>query len=285
MKSDLTKYLNMMQILTGLKDAESSFIKKSLSFHRDDGLPENYGEYVLTKEDKLKYGSIGAVICAAIAYAFYRSIIVFILLLPAGILVYPKSKITELKSKRQSRLTEEFTEGMLSVGSFLGAGLSLENAFISAYREQCRINGKDALMSREFENFIKNIRLNKSIEAILKEFAERSMVDDIKSFSEVFIIAKRKGGRMKEIIENTASIIRDKRAVNEEILNMTASRRYEQNIMNILPFVIIIYIDLTSDGFIDIMYGCFAGRVIMTVSLILTGVSYMLSQKILDIKV
>ena len=55
--------------------------------------------------------------------------------------------------------------------------------------------------------------------------------------------------------------------------------------MNILPFVIIIYIDLTSDGFIDIMYGCFAGRVIMTVSLILTGVSYMLSQKILDIKV
>ena len=66
---------------------------------------------------------------------------------------------------------------------------------------------------------------------------------------------------------------------------MTASRRYEQNIMNILPFVIIIYIDLTSDGFIDIMYGCFAGRVIMTVSLILTGVSYMLSQKILDIKV
>lgn len=256
-----------------------------MSFHRDDGLPENYGEYVLTKEDKLKYGSIGAVICAAIAYAFYRSIIVFILLLPAGILVYPKSKITELKSKRQSRLTEEFTEGMLSVGSFLGAGLSLENAFISAYREQCRINGKDALMSREFENFIKNIRLNKSIEAILKEFAERSMVDDIKSFSEVFIIAKRKGGRMKEIIENTASIIRDKRAVNEKILNMTASRRYEQNIMNILPFVIIIYIDLTSDGFIDIMYGCFAGRVIMTVSLILTGVSYMLSQKILDIKV
>ena len=90
---------------------------------------------------------------------------------------------------------------------------------------------------------------------------------------------------MKEIIENTASIIRDKRAVNEKILNMTASRRYEQNIMNILPFVIIIYIDLTSDGFIDIMYGCFAGRVIMTVSLILTGVSYMLSQKILDIKV
>ena len=256
-----------------------------MSFHRDNGLPENYGEYALTKEDKLKYGSIGAVICAAIAYAFYRSIIVFIVLLPAGILVYPKAKITELKSKRQSRLTEEFTEGMLSVGSFLGAGLSLENAFISAYREQCRINGKDALMSREFENFIKNIRLNKPIEAILKEFVERSMVDDIKSFSEVFIIAKRKGGRMKEIIENTASIIRDKRSVNEEILNMTASRRYEQNIMNILPFVIIIYIYLTSDGFIDIMYCCFAGRVIMTVSLILTGVSYMLSQKILDIKV
>ena len=66
---------------------------------------------------------------------------------------------------------------------------------------------------------------------------------------------------------------------------MTAARRYEQSIMNLLPFAIIIYIDFSTDGFLDVMYECFAGRVVMTICLIMIGVSYMLSQRILNIRV
>ena len=120
---------------------------------------------------------------------------------------------------------------------------------------------------------------------MLQDFAERSGLQDIRNFTEVFSIAKRSGGSLKEIIERTGKIIRDKTAVTEEIRSMTASRRYEQNIMNILPFGIILYINLTSNGFLNVMYERFAGRMIMTACLALIALSYWLSQKILDIRV
>lgn len=265
--------------------AAGCIIKKSLHLQDFNEIPEDYGIYRLSITDFIKYGALGAAVCAAAAYAFYRSLIVFIIFAPTAAVIFPLSMRKRLKNERIRKLTEQFREAMLSVGAFLGAGMSLENAFIKTYPETVRMYGKDALMSKELALIISRIRLNKPVEEALMDFAVRSRSDDIRNFTEVFIISKRRGGSMKEIIESTAGVIRDKAAVNDEIRSMTASRRYEQSIMNLLPFAIIVYIDLTTDGFLNIMYECFAGRVIMTFCLTLTCVSYLLSQKLLDIKV
>ncbi|MDO5305656.1 MAG: type II secretion system F family protein [bacterium] len=241
--------------------------------------------YRLSIIDFIKYGMLGIAVCAVVSYTFYKSLIMFVILAPIAAVAAPMSMRERLKNERIRKLTDQFRETMLSVSAFLGAGISLENAFIKTYPEICRMYGRDALMSRELELIISRIRLNKPVEAALMDFATRSRADDIRNFTEVFIISKRRGGSMKEIIESTADVIRDKAAVNEEIRSMTASRRYEQNIMNLLPFAIIIYIDMTTDGFLNIMYECFAGRVIMTFCLSLTCVSYLLSQKLLNIRV
>ena len=235
--------------------------------------------------DFIKQGAIGLIICAVISYAFYKSLFLFLLLMPVAVIVYPITRKRHLKSERQWRLTLEFKEAMWAVSGFLSAGFSVENAFIKTHGELCRMYGRGSMMAAEFASIIRQIRLNVPVETTLSEFASRSGVDDIKNFAAVFNIARRRGGNMKEIIESTTRVIRDKTAVSEEIKNMTASRRYEQNIMNLLPFAIIIYIDLSTDGFLDIMYECFAGRAVMTACLIMLGVSYMLSQRILDIKV
>ena len=53
--------------------------------------------------------------------------------------------------------------------------------------------------------------------------------------------------------------------------------------MNVLPFLIILYIDITSDGFLDVMYQTLTGRIIMTVCLLLIGISCWFSGRILNI--
>ena len=73
--------------------------------------------------------------------------------------------------------------------------------------------------------------------------------------------------------------------MTEEIRNLTASRRYEQNIMNFLPFGMIIYIRLTSPGFLDVMYGTAGGRILMSCGLLLLLGARLLSRHILDIRV
>ena len=58
-----------------------------------------------------------------------------------------------------------------------------------------------------------------------------------------------------------------------------------KTIMNLLPFVLILYIDISSGDYLNIMYESPAGRIVMTFCLILLCVSYILSQKILNIRV
>lgn len=127
--------------------------------------------------------------------------------------------------------------------------------------------------------------MNRSVEQVMMEFADRSGLDDVKNFAEVFAAAKRSGGELVSIISHTAGIIRDKVQIQEEIATMTASRQFEQKIMNLIPFMLVLYIDFTSPGFFKLMYETTAGRGIMTVCLVIYGVAYVLAKQILRIEV
>ena len=76
-----------------------------------------------------------------------------------------------------------------------------------------------------------------------------------------------------------------KMQVKEEIITLTTSRQFEQKIMNMIPFFIIVYVEGSSPGFFDQMYCPGMGRVLMTMCLILYLTAFWLSERILDIEV
>ena len=251
---------------------------------RDVSAPD-YRIYQLTSADILREGGVGVLLSVLISYTFYKSAAAMLLLAPTAFALFPIMRRRALKEKRQWNLTIQFKEAIWILSGFLSAGLSVENAMEMSVPELKKLYGHDAMIVREFQQMNRGVKLNKPLEPMLNDFAQRSGLQDIRNFAEVFAIAKRSGGSLKEIIERTGRIIRDKTAVSEDIKNMTASKRYEQNIMNILPFAIILYINLTSNGFLDVMYQTFMGRVIMTGCLALIGLAYFLSLSILDIKI
>ena len=55
--------------------------------------------------------------------------------------------------------------------------------------------------------------------------------------------------------------------------------------MNLIPFLIMAYLQLTSAGFFDVLYGNPAGIVIMTGCLAVYLAAFLLSEKIVDIEV
>ena len=99
------------------------------------------------------------------------------------------------------------------------------------------------------------------------------------------MIARRSGGRLVSIIERTVQIMGDRSQVKEEIQTLTASKRFEQRIMNLIPVLMVLYIDWTSPGFFTVMYTTLLGRVLMTGCLLVYLASVWLTQKILDIEV
>ena len=126
---------------------------------------------------------------------------------------------------------------------------------------------------------------NIPLEQMLKNLGRRSGVADVEDFAEVFSIARRSGGAMNDMIRRSAAVTGDKIAISREIRTLLASRRYEQKIMNLIPFLIMAYLQLTSAGFFDVLYGNPAGILIMTGCLAVYLAAFLLSEKIVDIEV
>lgn len=192
---------------------------------------------------------------------------------------------TKKRKKRQLTLASQFKEGMAVLASALSAGYSVENALAVSEQELSLLYGREGLITREFSGMVQQLRMNRTAEQLLSDLADRSGLEDIWNFSEVFSAAKRSGGDLGNIMRHTADVIRDKMQVKEEITTLTASKQFEQKIMNMIPFFIVFYVDSTSPGFFSQMYGTGLGRMLMSVCLVVYLAAYAMSQKILAIEV
>ena len=243
----------------------------------------DYEVYRLSKKEWLLYGSQGIGYLALLDFVFYRSVALFAVLAPMGI-CYPLILRKDLKRRRKEALKLQFKDAILSAASGLNAGYSVENAFAAALEEMDRLYGKDSMISQELRLILAKTRMNRAFGRPLGT-ARRSGLEDIQSFSEVFLAARKSGGELVRIIARTAEIIAEKIRIQEDIMTATAARRMEQRIMSAIPLLIDFYIELTSPGFFDLLYGTAAGRVVMTVCLGIYLGACSLSKRILEIRI
>ena len=244
----------------------------------------DYKKYRFSKKEYLRHFVQGAFVIGIMAYFFYRSIIVFCVMSP-GIVLYMKNKKEELCRKRKSELAVQFKDALHSVNGSLQAGYSLENAFSEAYKDMVEYHGTDSIITKELFLIKTGIRNNQVLEDLIEDLAERSGSEDIYDFAGVLRIGKSSGGNLNEVFENSITVIGEKVTVKQEIATLISSKRLESMIMCIIPFFIIFYVDITSKGYFDSMYSSLAGRIIMTVCLIVYLAAYRMSQKIMEIEV
>ena len=243
-----------------------------------------YETYTLSRREWVLYGAEGILLAAVLDYVFYRSFLWILLIFPAGIL-FPLALKKKLKQRRMEKLRGEFKDAILAVASGLNAGYSVENAFAVSLKEMEEIHGSDSMIAQEIRLILRKVRLNLTFEEALGDFAKRSGLDDVKNFSDVFLAARKSGGELMEIIARTAEIIGEKIRIQEEILTATASRRMEQKIMSAIPILIVVYIELTSPGFFEILYSTMGGRILMTICLGIYLVSCQLAKSFLEIEI
>lgn len=244
----------------------------------------DYRKYRLTARDRLIYGGAGLLMSAAVSFAFYRSVIVSAVLGPAACFLLPLLARKKLAERRREKLTEEFLQALSVLSGYLSAGLSVENAFRETAVQLEKLSGRKSLMAAEFRQIVNGIALNEEPSKLLLDLSERSGSRDLRNFAEVFSLAESSGGSTAKIIARTLSVLREKAAVNAEIRTMTAARRYEQKLMNVMPFGIICYLSASSPGFLDVMYQTAAGRIVMTAGLLLSLGAFVVSDRLLSIR-
>ena len=201
----------------------------------------------------------------------------------AGKLFIP-IRIKSLIDKRKKELNHQFRDMLEALTTSLGAGKNVNDSFISVYEDLKIQYDSDAYILKELEVIHSGIHNNVPIEDILDDFGMRSDNEDIRSFANVFKISYRKGGNIKDIIRNTHSILSDKMEITEDIETLVTSNRLEQNIMIVMPIILISIIKLMSPEFAN-NFVTPTGVISTTVSIVIFVIAYFVGKAVLDIKI
>lgn len=215
------------------------------------------------------------------AWFFYRSAWAILPLSPLACVLYRKIERSR-GHKRIRTLEEQFKETILSVSANLRAGYSIENAFRESLTDIESLYGEDSLMAAELHRIISGLSMGVPLAQLLDDFGDRSGSQYIMEFAEVFSIARNAGGSLPEVIASTAELIGSSIEQRAEIDVTVSGKRMEQNIMNLVPFGIVLFVGFTSPGFFDPLYHSLQGVVIMTACLGLYVAARLVAGRILN---
>lgn len=216
-----------------------------------------------------------------ISFLFYNSVYGMV---PGMILVafYFKEKKHMLVQKRMRQMRVEFKEFLNALIAALQTGRSLENAFAEALKDTARYMEKDTEFLLEIRRICSGVEMGETLEKMLMDFSQRSHMEELQYFAQVFSIGKRSGGNIVAIMKNTIRMIQERIEVEEEVATIIVEKQMEFQIMTIIPLAIIIYLRIGAGGLLECLYGNFTGILVMSLCLIIYGGCYLYGKRLLE---
>lgn len=204
-------------------------------FHNAD----DYGIYHMTAQQRI-LGFVVGMIAGAVVFQIFFGLWIFSILAAAGcgivgILAYKSI----LHKKRNALLLLEFRDMLESISTSLGSGKNTTQAFSDARSDMKNQYGEQTDIVKELDIILSGLESNVTAEVLLKDFAKRSHNENIQNFADVFSVANRTGGNIRQIVYETKNVINDKITVEQEIQTLISGKKNELNIMMILPLIVV----------------------------------------------
>ncbi len=218
-------------------------------------------------------------------YIFYHTLIIsMVLSLIICPLFYKRFLVASIQKRRRS-LRLQFRELLESLSVSIRAGNNETKALRVALNDLKLTFSEESDIIVEVTHIINSYENGVSLRSLFEDFGERSGVEDIKSFSQIFNAVDGKSNRFGDIVRQTHQIISDKIEIEEEIKTTITSSQSEQNIMFVLPVVIMLVMSTMGGSFMNVLFESVMGKVYVTIAVILFIAAFFVAQKITDIKV
>ena len=244
----------------------------------------DYETYQYSVKEKIRYVVECAALCAVLDYLFYKNLWMLSAAIPASVF-YLKWKKKQRIRERKRRLNYQFRDALNSMSVAVQAGYSVENAVSACTRDLEQLYEKNADIVKEFRYIENQQKVSVPVEELFLDLGRRCKVEDIENFASVLYTAKRSGGDLGNVIQKVARMLGDKIDVKKEIEATLAAKKSEQMIMSLMPAGIILYLQLASPGFLDMLYGNPFGICAMSVCLGVYGTAYWMGRRIIEIEV
>jgi tight adherence protein B len=245
---------------------------------------EIYEKYCFSAREWVLYLAEGLAAGCFVAWLCYRSLRA----LPLAALIaaiFIRQKKAGLLRERKQKLHYHFKDFLSSLNTSLRAGYSIENGVRSARKELEKLYGEKDVMAVELAGIVRQMELQVPVEKLFLELGSRSGIEDIQSFGEILRTARRTGGNLGKILQDTWRTLCGKIDTRQEIDTLIAARRYELSLMSLMPAGIILYLRFSFSGFVEKLYGNPAGAAVMTVCLAVYAGAYCLGRRMVRIEV
>ena len=246
------------------------------------GLGTDYTVYIMSFIQKLCAIIVGFAVGFAAGYLYFDNKIIGIIVGAfcgvKAISIYRN----KLLKKRSNDLRLQFRDMLESLSNSYTVGMTANRAFHTAYNDMCLEHGKDSYIAKEIY-LICSMHDNQGIEIkdMLDDFAKRSGIDDIKSFSSVFTVSSNLAGNIAQVVRDTRDMIGEKIEVEMEIQTMVTGQKSQLNILAIMP----ILMSVLTKSFNTSGGSSFLVILVKMAALIMFVFAYWLGTKIVDIKV
>lgn len=187
-------------------------------------------------------------------------------------------------TKRKNKLRVQFFDLLEAMSVAMRAGNPPLKALESAKNDLSLIYAKDSDIMKELSLLIGKFHNTVPLSEAFSDFAKRSGLEDVASFSAIYATIEGKSNKTNEIVQETQQIIADKMEIEMEIETMMTAAKSEVNIMLFMPLVVLGVIGYTGGGFMDAIYTTIVGRAVSTGGLIIFIISFLMARKFSEIQ-
>ncbi len=174
--------------------------------------------------------------------------------------------------RMQSSLAMQFQQMLDVLASALSAGRSVESALQATYHDmQLLYQSPHIPIVKELKMMVGRLAVGDTAESVLKDFADRSGIEEIAEFAEVFIICKRSGGNLIEVARRAAYTISERIRVSQEIQVLVAQKKLEARMLAFTPIVFVVLLRMASPDYMAPLYSGFGWMVMMGALVLLTA--------------
>jgi tight adherence protein B len=208
------------------------------------------------------------------------SLLLQVLLIPAEL-----HYIKQIEYRLKREMSDQFRDLLYSLSASIATGRQMREALEDATEALKIIYDEKSLLCIELTKILKQVgETNESLEKLLLEFADRTKVQDIQSFVDIYMVSRKTGGNLEKVIHKTADILLERMELEKSIRVLTAQKRMESRIMVIMPFLVLLFLRVSSPEYLQVMYSTWFGRMLMSIALISIISSYLLSMKFTQIE-
>lgn len=245
----------------------------------------NYDVYVPNKKELIRYHSMVALGAFALGMVFYANIVLAMILGASTVFTrkfYIRYKIRE----RRDKLKNQFKDMLYAIDSAINSGRHMSEAIEEAYKSLGFMYDEKEYIMQELRNMSTKIKESQqSEEELLADFARRSKLEEALLFSESYATCRETGGNMSKVISKATEMLVDKLTIERDIQVITAQKKAEANIISSMPILIVVFLNIMSPGYLDKLYHSILGNIIMSLVILTLIGSYVLMNKIVEVRV